>query len=78
MKWKFISELSRLIFAGIWFNQGFTFISREIVAKDLRSVLSSIKLSDRGVFVQASTLGSLEALLQFLKDSKIPVSLNFY
>ncbi|XP_063699974.1 eukaryotic translation initiation factor 5B [Culicoides brevitarsis] len=49
-------------------------IYKEIVAKDLRSVLSSIKLSDRGVFVQASTLGSLEALLQFLKDSKIPYS----
>lgn len=47
-------------------------IYKERVARDLRSVLSSIKLSERGVFVQASTLGSLEALLQFLKDSKIP------
>lgn len=47
-----------------------------MVAKDLQSVLRSIKLSDQGVFVQASTLGSLEALLEFLKTSKIPVSLQ--
>lgn len=44
------------------------------VAKELKSALSSIKLKERGVYVQASTLGSLEALLEFLKTSKIPVS----
>ena len=48
-------------------------ILKEEVAESLKSVLSSIKLSERGVFVQASTLGSLEALLEFLKESKIPV-----
>lgn len=40
----------------------------------LKTTLSSIKLKDNGVSVQASTLGSLEALLEFLKTSNIPVS----
>ncbi len=44
----------------------------EEVAKDLHSALSNIKLQERGVYVQASTLGSLEALLEFLRTSKIP------
>lgn len=44
------------------------------VATLLRDTLQSIKLSDRGVYVQASTLGSLEALLEFLRTSKIPYS----
>ncbi|XP_052793842.1 eukaryotic translation initiation factor 5B-like [Mya arenaria] len=42
------------------------------IATALKEVLNSIKLSERGVFVQASTLGSLEALLEFLRTSKIP------
>lgn len=40
--------------------------------RDLSSALNAIKLKPLGVFVQASTLGSLEALLEFLKTSKIP------
>lgn len=44
------------------------------MAKHLKDVLQSIKLSEHGVYVQASTLGSLEALLDFLKTSKIPYS----
>ncbi|XP_050529570.1 eukaryotic translation initiation factor 5B [Daktulosphaira vitifoliae] len=47
---------------------------KELVSKELKSALSTIKLQDRGVYVQASTLGSLEALLDFLRSSKIPYS----
>lgn len=49
-------------------------ILREEVTSRLEESLNSVKLSDRGVYVQASTLGSLEALIEFLKTSKIPVS----
>lgn len=49
-------------------------ILKEEVARDLKSALSHVRLAERGVYVQASTLGSLEALLEFLKASKIPVS----
>ncbi|CAF1038142.1 unnamed protein product [Didymodactylos carnosus] len=38
----------------------------------LKSALSSIQLKENAVHVQASTLGSLEALLEFLKKSNIP------
>ena len=47
---------------------------RDEVMTDLTSLLNSIDKSGQGVCVQASTLGSLEALLDFLKVSKIPVS----
>lgn len=47
---------------------------RQAVMQDLTAMLESVDKSGRGVCVQASTLGSLEALLSFLKDSKIPVS----
>ncbi len=43
------------------------------VMKDLRGLEDFFDKSGRGVWVQASTLGSLEALLDFLKSSKIPV-----
>lgn len=45
---------------------------KEEVSKELKHALSSIKLKERGVYVQASTLGSLEALLEFLRTSNIP------
>ncbi|KAL1957452.1 hypothetical protein VTO42DRAFT_6020 [Malbranchea cinnamomea] len=46
----------------------------EEVMSDLEDLLSKVSTDQRGVSVQASTLGSLEALLDFLKQSKIPVS----
>ncbi|KAG9317065.1 hypothetical protein JVU11DRAFT_1252 [Chiua virens] len=49
-------------------------VMMEEIMSDLTSLLNSIDKSGRGVSVQASTLGSLEALLDFLKVSKIPVS----
>lgn len=41
---------------------------------DLENLLTRVSKSGKGVSVQASTLGSLEALLEFLKVSKIPVA----
>lgn len=46
----------------------------EDVMGDLENLMSKISKSGRGVTVQASTLGSLEALLEFLRVSKIPVA----
>ena len=47
---------------------------KEEIEGDLEDMLSNIEKTGRGVYVQASTLGSLEALLEFLRTSKIPVS----
>lgn len=46
----------------------------EEVMSDIENLLSRVSRTGRGVSVQASTLGSLEALLEFLKVSKIPVA----
>lgn len=43
------------------------------VMEDMSGLLDLVDKSGEGVCVQASTLGSLEALLDFLKDMKIPV-----
>lgn len=43
------------------------------VMDDLTGLLDSVDKTGMGVCVQASTLGSLEALLDFLKEMKIPV-----
>jgi len=47
-------------------------ICKEEISEMLKEVLGAVKVSERGVFVQASTLGSLEALLEFLKTQQIP------
>lgn len=49
---------------------------KKLAMEDMESVLSRIDKSGEGVCVQASTLGSLEALLEFLKSPavQIPVS----
>ena len=48
---------------------------KEAAMEDMRSVVSSIDINVEGVCVQASSLGSLEALLEFLaQEVKIPVS----
>ena len=36
--------------------------------------MKSIKLNSEGVYVQASTLGSLEALLEYLRSQKVKYS----
>jgi translation initiation factor 5B len=51
-------------------------LKEEMIAL-MKEEFKSIKLSEKGVYVQASTLGSLEALLEFLKTSKIPVKMCF-
>ncbi|KAJ8253477.1 hypothetical protein GJAV_G00213380 [Gymnothorax javanicus] len=47
-------------------------VLRDELIRELKHTLSCIKLEEKGVYVQASTLGSLEALLEFLRTSKVP------
>ena len=49
--------------------------AKELVQSELESVKKLLKIDGEGVFVQTSTLGSLEALLEFLStlDPPIPV-----
>lgn len=46
---------------------------KEEVSSGFDSMLSNFEKQPEGVYVKASTLGSLEALLSFLQDMKIPV-----
>lgn len=45
----------------------------EDVMQDISSIFDNVDHTGVGVYVMASTLGSLEALLQFLTEKKIPV-----
>ena len=47
---------------------------RESVMEDISNVMGNVSTTGRGVCVQASTLGSLEALMEFLRTSDIPVA----
>ncbi|KAI1899849.1 hypothetical protein AGOR_G00066010 [Albula goreensis] len=47
-------------------------VLRDELVRELKQTLNAIKLEEKGVYVQASTLGSLEALLEFLRTSKVP------
>ncbi|XP_065183056.1 eukaryotic translation initiation factor 5B-like isoform X4 [Sycon ciliatum] len=49
-------------------------VLKSVQEATLKAALRSIKTEERGVYVQASTMGALEALLEFLKTSKIPYS----
>jgi len=53
-------------------NDSLEELEREVMV-DFELLLKSVETSGRGVYVQASTLGSLEALLSFLKDMQVPV-----
>ncbi|KAG8137463.1 hypothetical protein E2320_004700 [Naja naja] len=47
-------------------------VLKDELIHELKQTLNAIKLEEKGVYVQASTLGSLEALLEFLKTSEVP------
>jgi translation initiation factor IF-2 len=47
---------------------------KEQIMQDVNQILDSKNFKDEGVYVKASTLGSLEAFLTLLKQEKIPVS----
>uniref|UniRef100_A0A8C2I4P2 Eukaryotic translation initiation factor 5B n=1 Tax=Cyprinus carpio TaxID=7962 RepID=A0A8C2I4P2_CYPCA len=47
-------------------------VLKDELIRELKQTLNAIKLEEKGVYVQASTLGSLEALLEFLRTSKVP------
>lgn len=47
-------------------------VLKDELIHELKQTLNAIRLEEKGVYVQASTLGSLEALLEFLRTSEVP------
>ncbi|KAG7174638.1 Eukaryotic translation initiation factor 5B-like [Homarus americanus] len=47
---------------------------KDDVDREFKAAMRSIKVKERGVYVQASTLGALEALLEFFKANSVPYS----
>ena len=47
---------------------------KEEVDREYSKAMRFVKVKDRGVYVQASTLGALEALLEFFESKEIPCS----
>ncbi|KAK2093167.1 Translation Initiation Factor 5B [Saguinus oedipus] len=46
--------------------------TKDELIHELKQTLNAIKLEEKGVYVQASPLGSLEVLLEFLETSEVP------
>lgn len=44
--------------------------------EDMQDVFASVRKTQEGVCVQASTLGSLEALLEFLKSPEVAIPVS--
>uniref|UniRef100_A0A8C0LJW0 Eukaryotic translation initiation factor 5B n=1 Tax=Canis lupus dingo TaxID=286419 RepID=A0A8C0LJW0_CANLU len=53
-------------------------VLKDELIHELKQTLNAIKLEEKGVYVQASTLGSLEALLEFLKTSESFVTYSVF
>ncbi|KAH0701949.1 hypothetical protein KY285_016227 [Solanum tuberosum] len=49
---------------------------KEAAMEDMKSVMSRIDKSGEGVYVQATTLGSIEALLEFLKTPGVSITVS--
>ena len=47
---------------------------KELLIADIDNLINSIDCNEKGVYVKASTLGSLEAFISLLKEEKIPFS----
>ncbi|EPR79054.1 Translation initiation factor IF-2P [Spraguea lophii 42_110] len=48
--------------------------AKKEVMQDLQNVISKVKTEEIGVHLQSSTLGSLEALVEFVTSSNIPIA----